>query len=390
MRILQTVVAALCISVLPMSQGHAAGDGNPGIAKIVAEVAQPLMQRQGIPGMAVGIVMDGHRYVYDFGVMSKASGAPVTNDTLFEVGSVSKTFTAALVSYAQAGGHLSLADSASKYLPELRGSSFDKVSLLNLGTHTPGGLPLQFPDAVTNDAQMMQYFRDWKPAYAPGAVRTYANPSIGMLGLIAARSLNGDFDALMERSVFDVLGLHHTYLHVPDAEMAHYAQGYTPADAPIRMTPGVLDSEAYGVRTTADDLLRFVEANMGMVSIDGNLQRAIIATHTGYYRLGAMTQDLIWEQYRYPVTLEDLLAGNSAKVSLEPNPVVRIDPPSPPQDGVLINKTGTTNGFGAYVAYIPAKKIGIVLLANKNYPIGARVTAAYAILTQLAARAPGQ
>lgn len=385
----KTVFAALCASVLLSSYGHAADSGAPGIGKIVAETVQPVMQRYGIPGMAVGIVKDGHTYVYDFGVISKATGAPVTDDTLFEIGSVSKTFTATLVSYARAGGHLSLPDPASKYLPELRGSSFDTVSLLNLGTHTSGGLPLQVPDAVTNDSQLMQYFRDWKPLYTPGTVRTYANPSIGLLGVIAARSLNGDFDTLMERDVLEVLGLRHTYLHVPDAEMAHYAQGYTQADAPIRMAPGVLDSEAYGIRTTAGDLLRFIAANLGSASIGGSLRGAIMATHTGYYRLGAMTQDLIWEQYRYPVTLADLLAGNSAMVALEANPVVRIDPPLPPQDDVLIDKTGSTNGFGTYVAFVPARKIGIVLLANKNYPNAARVTAAYAILARLTGKAPG-
>jgi beta-lactamase class C len=130
-------------------------------------------------------------------------------------------------------------------------------------------------------------------------------------------------------------------------------------------------------------MVRFVEANIGTLDIDQTLQNAITNTHTGYYRVGPMTQDLVWEQYRYPVALKDLLEGNSAKVSGEANPATEIDPPSQPQDDVLIDKTGSTNGFAAYVAFVPQERIGIVLLANKNYPADARVTAAYQILTWL-------
>jgi len=103
----------------------------------------------------------------------------------------------------------------------------------------------------------MEYFKKWKPTYTPGTYRTYSNPSIGLLGLITARSMKEDFAALMEGKLFPALGLKNSYINVPSAQMDHYAQGYTDKDEPIRMTPGVLGEEAYGVRTTAGDMARF-------------------------------------------------------------------------------------------------------------------------------------
>jgi beta-lactamase class C len=366
---------------------QAADDGKIDVGRIVAQAVRPVMERYGVPGMAVGIVLNGQASVHDYGVASKATGQSVTGDTLFEIGSVSKTFTATLASYAQVTGKLSLSDRASKFLPSLRGSSFDTISVLNLGTHTSGGLPLQVPDGIANSTQIMAYFQGWKPTHPPGTSRSYSNPSVGMLGMIAAKSMHGDFAALLKGKLLSGLGMKNTYLTVPQTETENYAQGYTATDTPIRMAPGILAAETYGIRTTAGDLLRFVEANMHMLDLDETLQQAITDTHREYYRIGAMTQDLIWEQYRYPVELAELLAGNSQKIITEANPAAELDPPLEPQDGALINKTGSTNGFSTYVAFVPEKRLGIVLLANKSYPIEARVTAAYEILTRLDAAA---
>lgn len=379
-RIIVAVVFAIC--AVPLS--HAAGDAQDRVKRAADSSILPLMSKERIPGMAVGVALAGKTYVFTYGVASTETRRPITRDTLFEVGSVTKTFTATLACYAQVNGSLSLSDKVAKYLPVLEGSEFGNLSLLHLATHTPGGIPLQVPDPIANNDQLMEYFKNWRAAYKPGTYRTYANPSIGTLGLIAAKSMGQDFAALLEQRIFPGLGLKSSYIHVPPAKMADYAQGYTKDDAPIRMAPGVLDSEAYGLRTTAGDLLRFLEANMSGVPLDEPLRKAIAETHTGYFQAGPMTQDLIWEQYPYPVALQTLLDGNSPAMIYNPTPVTRIDPPRQPRPGVLINKTGSTNGFSAYVAFVPAKRLGIVILANKSYPIEERVTAAFRILTALA------
>jgi beta-lactamase class C len=353
------------------------------IKGLVDKAIHTLMAKDGIPGMTVGVTVTGKTYIYNYGVASLETRQPVTHDTLFEIGSVSKTFTATLASYAQVRGYLSLQDKTGKYLPSLRGHPFGEVSLLNLGTHTPGGLPLQVPDNIHNDVQLLNYFKAWQPTYTPGTYRTYANPGIGTLGWITAKSMKQDFTALIEQKLFPALGMNNSYINVPAAKMADYAQGYSKTGVPIRMRDGVLSAEAYGVKSTAADLLRFVNANMHAISLDEKLQRAIDETHTAYFRVGPMTQDLIWEQYPYPVALPTLLEGNGSRM-VEAIPAAEIKPPLAPRADVWINKTGSTNGFGAYVAFIPAKRVGIVMLANKNTPLAERVNVAYQIMSQLA------
>nr|WP_032830324.1 class C beta-lactamase [Pseudomonas sp. GM79] len=377
----QRKLASYSAFALLLGVSHSFADDR--IEAIVKAAVEPVMQQQQIPGVAVAITVNGKPHYFNYGVASKENGKAVTEDTLFEIGSVSKTFTATLAAYAHATGKLALSDNASQVLPTLRGSAFDNISVLQLGTYTAGGLPLQFPGDADHQDKMLGYFKQWKPAYAAGTHRLYSNPSIGLFGYLAAHSMGAPFDELMEKTLLPKFDLKHSYLKVPQDQMALYAQGYNKDDKPVRVEPGALDSEAYGVKTSASDLLRYVEANMNPTSLEKPLQQAIATTHTGYYTVGEMTQGLGWEFYNYPVTLDTLLAGNSSQMAFEAHEVKWLNPPQPQHNTALINKTGSTGGFGAYVAFIPAKDIGIVILANKNYPNPERVKIAYKILSAL-------
>ena len=358
--------------------------GATDLQTVVDQAIKPIMKEYDVAGVAVAITVDGKPTFFSYGVASKESGVPVSEHTLFELGSVSKTFTATMASYAVAQGKVSLDDHPSRYVPKLKGTPLDKATVLNFGTYTAGGLPLQFPDDVTDDeAGMLTYFGRFKPIASPGKVRVYSNPSLGMFGHLAALSLKADPADVLEKQILPKLGMTSTYLRLPRSAMANYAWGYNKDNQPVRMGQELFSGQTYGVRSSTADMIRYVQANIDPSQLDATVRRAIEGTHVGYYRIGRTIQGLGWEQYPMPVSLDTLQDGNSTKMSREANPVTLLTPPKPASDNTWYNKTGATNGFGAYVAFIPARKIGIVILANKNYPIAERVKAAYTILNAL-------
>lgn len=345
-------------------------------------VVKPLMARYQIPGMAVAVSVNGETHFWHYGVASKATRKPVDEKTLFEIGSLSKTFTATLASAAQEDGKLDFSAPASQYLPALKGSAFDHVTLLNLATHT-SGTPLFVPDAVKNTAQLMAWYRAWQPEKPVGTERVYSNLGIGLLGMITAKALDKPFSEVMEQGLLKDFGMTHTFINVPDAAMGDYAQGYNKDDKPVRVTPGPLDAESYGLKSGSADLLRYLQIQLGEQEVAPRWRQAINATHNGYYRSGEFTQGMMWEYYPWPSPLSRLLEGNSSQRIMKGLAATAIVPPQPAPQAAWYNKTGSTNGFSTYAVFIPEKRIALIMLANKWFPNDDRVKAAYAIIQEL-------
>ncbi|EKL9831566.1 beta-lactamase [Vibrio alginolyticus] len=352
------------------------------LKSVVDECAKGLINEYDIPGLAVAVTIDGKRYFYNYGLADVSNGSLVTNDTIFELGSISKTFAATLTGYAQEKGKLDMDDKVKDYIPELENSALGNTKLVNVATYTAGGLPLQFPSEVTNDAEMMQYYKTWKPEYEAGTKRKYSNPSIGLFGYIGALSMKSDYTEMMETVILPELGMTNTFVDVPKDKLNNYAFGYSSEGKPVRVNPGILDAQAYGIKSTSLDMLQYIEANMGQAQLNTDIENALERTHTKYFDTDTFTQAVGWEGYDYPVSLSQLLKGNSSDVILKAKPVQASVSGTLGRD-VWYNKTGSTGGFGAYVAYVPSEKIGIVILANKNYPNAERVEAAYHIISSV-------
>lgn len=271
------------------------------LKSVVDECAKGLMNEYDIPGLAVAVTIDGKRYFYNYGFADESQGSLVTNNTIFELGSISKTFAATLTGYAQEKGKLNMDDKVKDYIPELENSVLGNTKLVHVATYTAGGLPLQFPSEVTNDAEMMQYYKTWKPEYEAGTKRKYSNPSIGLFGYIGALSMKSDYTEMMETVILPELGMANTFVDVPKDKLNNYAFGYSSEGNPVRVNLGILDAQAYGIKSTSSDMLQYIEANMGQAQLNNDMENALERTHIKYFNTDTFTQAVGWEGYDYPV-----------------------------------------------------------------------------------------
>ncbi|MFI6313077.1 class C beta-lactamase [Nocardia fusca] len=350
------------------------------LGTVVHDTFTALREAHDIPGIAVGVVHGDRTRLFEFGTTAPGGDHPVTEQTIFEIGSVSKLFTTLLAGSAAAQERLDFGDTPGRYLPQLRDHPIDSARLRDIATYTAGGLPQQFPAEVTTEDEMWRYFQQWRPTYPVGTTRVYGNPGMALLGQATAAALGRPFEDAMRAEILEPLGLRHTYFDVPEPEQDNYAWGTAQSGAPVRVSPGPGDTEAYGLKTTASDLLSFVAANMDSRRAPLALRGPLDATRRGYYRVGSMTQALGWERFDHPTSLEALQAGNSAVIVNRPQPV---EPAAAASGPALFDKTGSTGGFGAYVVFVPSRSLAVVVLMNRNIPIPARVAATHRVIETL-------
>jgi CubicO group peptidase (beta-lactamase class C family) len=188
------------------------------------------------PGFAILVSRDGKvLYEYGFGMEDIEAKQPITPDTVFRIGSVTKQFTATAVLLSEEDGKLKVTDTVAKYYPGFpRG---DKMTLHQLLTHTSGlynftALP-GFMKEVTKPmtaAQVIASFRDVFPNFEPGSSHMYCNSGYFLLGDIVEKAQGRSYVALLKERVFDKEGMKSTGAHRPDSGLAHEARGYAPKD----------------------------------------------------------------------------------------------------------------------------------------------------------------
>jgi beta-lactamase class C len=207
----------------------------PPLRAAVDKAIRPLMAEHDVPGMAVAVTVDGQACSSTTAWPRNEQQCAGDENTLFELGSISKTFTATLAGYAQEQGKLSLDDHPGKYLPQLKDSAIDRPACCiwaPIRRRPAAAMPDEVENSTADGAISATGSRTPRPARS-AAIRTPASAC----SATSWRSHEQRFSDAVECQLFPQLGLKHSYIHVPPAAMVDYAWGYNSANKPVRVNP---------------------------------------------------------------------------------------------------------------------------------------------------------
>ncbi len=233
------------------------------------------MERLSVPGASIGITTPDNRTIMPLGITALDTQFAVRPDTIFQVGSISKPFTATLVMALVDAGKLDLDATVVSYLPEFRLGSkkaAQQITLRHLLTHQAGFWGDWFDDfGLADDATERFCAEYWRlpQLFEPGEMWAYNNCGYILAGHIAAKAAGTTFEAAIEQYILDPLEMDHTFLSAADAIAYPIAVGHTnnaetgAAEIARQFRRPRVKNPSGGILTSVVDLLAFAELNLG-------------------------------------------------------------------------------------------------------------------------------
>jgi D-alanyl-D-alanine-carboxypeptidase/D-alanyl-D-alanine-endopeptidase len=322
----------------------AAAPSDAEIRRILAERID--VQKQGV-GIVVGVIDPRGRRVVAYGALEKGDRRPLDGDTIFEIGSITKVFTALLAADMAQRGEVKLDDPIQKYLPptvKIPGRGAKQITLTDLATHTSGlpRMPENFRPKdpgrpyvdYTVDA-LYSFLSSYELRRDIGIKYVYSNLGFGLLGLGLAQRAGMDYEKLVVTRICDPLGMKSTRATLSESLRQRFAAGHSSdlVTVPEWDIPSLAGAGA--LRSTANDLLTFLAAMMGYAV---NPLAAAQETALSVRRpTGApfMETGLGWDI--------DTRGGTE-----------------------IISKGGATAGYNTFIGYSPKTGVGVVALANTS------------------------
>ena len=339
MRTLTVSLFTFLLSFALAAQAQEVGLPEDVIANIQARVASGENE-----GVFIGVAGPDGTRTHGFGRLSADRPTAPDSTTVFEIGSVTKVFTALLLAEMAGRGEVALDDPIADYLPDTLAVAFgERVTLEHLAAHTsglprlPDNLPIADPSnpyAAYSAGDLYRFLERHELQREPGAAYEYSNLGPALLGHLLARHAGKPYELLLRERVLGPLGLDDTAITLTDDQRARLATGHSGG----RAVPGwdfQVIAPAGALRSTGADMLRFLRANLGLIEtpLADELAQARAVRAPAY--------------------------GDSMAVALGWH--TRSGP-----DAEVVWHNGGTGGYRSFVGFDPAAQRGVVVLTNED------------------------
>lgn len=330
------------------------------VKQIVAGIMQPyLAQRQRMAGghkwirsphlgAIVAVSLRGHRYFFPYGTANDA-GAPITRETVMEIGSCTKTFTTTLFALAINRNQIIPDASAQKYMPSgytLRAQQLTPLELADFTSGMPDD-PMNLPRGLEQrsiEHYTVRDFLTWASNYEPRtrlpAPYKYSNAGIGLLSYLVATATGKTWEEQLDSEILESLGMTDTTLRPTPEQETRLAQGHNRAGQDAPRWPVYAWYAAGGLRSTAHDMISFGEAYLGHAEVNGR----------------PVSAELIAAMQLAQKPIYTMPNGNKQAMAWVND--VRGGAP-------VILKNGGTAGFGSGIAICPTKDAAIFIGMNQ-------------------------
>jgi D-alanyl-D-alanine-carboxypeptidase/D-alanyl-D-alanine-endopeptidase len=316
-----------------------------------AAVKKILQQRIDIDkkgvGIAVGIINEKGIKLINYGKMNVKENREVAADSFFEIGSITKVFTGILLADMVTRGEMKLDDPISLYLPKsvkVPTRNGKEITLVDLATHTSGlpRMPTNFkpkdpknPFADYTEQQLYEFLSNYALPRDIGSLYEYSNVGMGLLGHILALKAKTDYESLVLYRICKPLKMNDTRITLSAEQKSRLATGHNINFQPVPNWDIASLAGAGALRSTVNDMLKFLAANMGLVKTD--------------------LLPVLQKSHQIPKPAE----SKQTDVAL----------------GWHINKrygteiiwhNGGTGGYRTFIGFAPAKRAAVVVLSNAN------------------------
>ena len=317
--------------------------------------------------ISVGLIdKNGTRFL-DYGEIKKESGITPTNETIYEVGSITKTITTTLAVRLEQKELLSMKDPIINFLPELENSDFDKkkINLFHLLTHTSGisefsvGLFVSqmFSLMTTGKSQVkeynydldtfLKYVSDLKLRDEPGTTFRYSNVGFGLAGKILERITGKTYDELVRIYVCDDLDMKDTGINILKSHKDQLANGYSFKNKHVDYWDVPAIESAARLRSTTKDMIKFLEATLDLKA-------------TSLSSVFAKCQQTKMNP-KIPSTIKFFTRTFGISLS-----TFRLGWFVFPQENIdILGHDGGTQGFSSFMAINYENKSGVIILTNR-------------------------